>query len=229
MCSCGGSRPKPPSGPVTACKPKSLTDVISKTPKLNELPEKIAIPDEVCKKMQENWKKSIDSSGNSKEHGGTVALDKNGKMVIVNEGSGGSGAFSPSKTVPADHTYKGTFHTHPYGKNDGDWDGAHTTFSSGDIKTLQNPYNEDVSLLQSGNNKYVIVKTAESETIDKAKIEKEIEKSFDKEYDKQIKAGKKPPEAAEIAQEKATGEALKKLKYGYYKGTDCASLSRVNP
>lgn len=229
MCSCGGSRPKPPTPPVVACKPQSITDVIAKTPKLSELPEKISIPPEVCKKMQANWDKSIDSSGNSQEHGGTIALDKDGKMVIVNEGSGGSGAFSPNTKVAADQKYKGTFHTHPYGKNDGSWDGAHTTFSDGDLATLD-AYNEDVSMLQSGNNKYVIVKTAESPaTIDDAKTKAEWNKTFDKEYAKLIKAGKKKPEAAELATEMATTETLKNLKYGYYKGTDCTSLSRVNP
>ncbi len=229
MCSCGGSRPKPPAPPVVACKPHSITDVIAKTPKLSELPEKISIPPDVCKKMQANWDKSIDASGNSEEHGGTIALDKDGKMVIVNEGSGGSGTFSPNTTVPADHTYKGTFHTHPYGKNDGDLDGAHTTFSGGDLGTLDD-YKEDVSMLQSGNNKYVIVKTAESPaTLDNAKIESERQKIRDDEYAKLIKAGKKPPEAWGLACDKATEEMLKKMKYGYYKGTDCASLSRVSP
>jgi hypothetical protein len=221
--------PTAPAAPPSPPSPVSIADLTQSTPKLGDLPDKVSIPKDLCKQMQTQWDKSIDDSGNSQEHGGTLAVDKDGKMGLVNTDHGESGSFQPSTDVPEGSTYKGTFHTHPYGKNDGDTDGAHTTFSGGDIGTLDD-YHEDVSIVQSGDNKYVFVKTDKSpDSIDDDQISKDYDAISDKEYDEQIKAGKTPPEALELACDKAASEMAKKLNYGYYKGTDCSSLSRVNP
>src|SRR5262249_37774355 len=59
---------------------------------------------------------SIDAKGNSTEHAGTLVTDPQGKLLVVNEKSGASGDVTPSTSAPKDHTYIGTFHTHPYGK-----------------------------------------------------------------------------------------------------------------
>ena len=230
MCSCGGKRPAPPTcTSKTPCPIASAPDVVKTTPKISDLPDKISIPPDVCKQMQDLWKQSITADGNSEEHGGTLALDKNGKMVIVNQGSGGSGAFTPSTDVPDDHKYLGTFHTHPYGKNDGALDGAHAAFSGGDIGTLDD-YHENLSMLQSGDNKYVLVKTTTSpSTIDDDKINDEYEKIRKAEQARLLATGMDRKQAFELASDKAAQEMAKKLNYGYYKGTDCASLTRLNP
>jgi hypothetical protein len=84
--------------------------------------------------------------------------------------------------------------------------------------------------VQSGDHKYVFVKTDKSpDPIDDDKVSKDYDAVYDKEYAKLIKAGKKPPEAHELACDKAAAEMAKKLNYGYYTGTDCSSLSRVKP
>ncbi len=222
---CPPTPPPPPAPPA----PTSITELSKSTPKLDKLPDKIAIPKEVCKKMQEQWDKSLSDKNISKEHGGTLALDKDGDMDLINTDEGKSASFQPNTKVPKDNTYVGTFHTHPYGKNDGAWNGANTTFSGGDLGTLDD-FKEKISIVQSGKHKYVMVKTDKStDPIDDAKVEKSYKTVFDKEYAAQLKAGKKAPQAAEIASDKAAAAVAKELNYGYYSGDDCSSLSRISP
>jgi hypothetical protein len=179
-----------PTGSTATCKATPAADLTKSTPKLDKLPDQISLPSDLCKAMDRLTKASIDSSGNSKEHGGTLALDKKGNLVLVNEGgtNSTSGTFSPDTKVDSDHTYVGTFHTHPYGKNDGDWNGAHMPFSGGDVGTIDD-YHEKVSVVQSGNTKYVLVPTDKTPaTIKNSEADKEYDKVFDPEYKKQANA-----------------------------------------
>lgn len=218
--------PPPAAAPPAAV---AVTSLIKSTPKLNDLPAEIAISKEACKSMEKLSKKSIDSSGNSVEHCGTFATGPDGGLVVLNEKSGASGDCTPSTKVPSGYKYAGTFHTHPYGKNDGTWDGAQLPFSDGDFSTLDS-YHEQVSAVQSGDKKYVLVRTDKSPTsINSAKAKKEYDKIFDKEYAAAQKAGKTDAQAAGIAGEAATADLAKKYNYGYYSGTDCGHLSRTNP
>lgn len=226
------NQPSPGGGTVggtsVGCPAKPVTDLVSPTPKLADLPSEVSLSDDACKSMQQMWNKSFDSSGNSQEIAGTLAKDSSGNLVVLNQTSGSSGDSTPSTTVPSGYTYVGTVHTHPYGKNDGAWDGANLPFSDGDFSTLDD-YNENVSAVQSGNNKYVLVKTQESANISDADAKAEYKKAFDAEYAAQKAAGKSSADAASAAGEKATAAVAKKYNWGYYKGTDCQKLSRVNP
>lgn len=226
----GGDPPKPPEDPVTPCPlaPKPVTSLVSPTPSLADLPQSVSISEEACKSMQEMWGKSFDADGNSTEVAGTLALDPDGNLVVLNQTGGTPDDSTPSTDVPDGYTYIGTVHTHPYGKKDGDWDGVNVPFSDGDFSTLDD-YNESVSMVQSGDNKYVLVKTKESIQPTDAEAEKAYKDVFDPEYQAQIDAGKTPAEAANIAGEKATAAVAEKYKWGYYKGTDCQNLARVNP
>src|SRR5262249_40295408 len=193
------------------------------------LPAEIAIPKDACKSMGKLSKKSIDSTGNSVEHCGTYATDSHGNLVVLNEKSGASGDCTPDTNVPPGYNYVGTFHTHPYGKNDGTWDGAQLPFSDGDFSTLDS-YHEQVSSVQSGDKKYVLVRTEKSPSnIDETEAKKEYDKTFKKEYAAAKKAGKTDAQAASEAGEAGTAALAKKYNYGYYSGTDCGHLSRINP
>ena len=226
MGSCRPRRPK--NRGVAKCPPTSVADFVGKTPKYSKLPKCISIPDKLCKKMQKNWKSSFDKGRISHEHGGTIVKKPDGSLDLVNENPGTASDFSPNTTVDPSDTYVGTFHTHPYGKNDGSWDGANTAFSGGDVSTLDD-YNEQISIVQSGSNKYVLVQTKESTSpLDDKKVTKEYDKVFDKEYKRLKKQGKTDQQAAKLATEKAVKGFAKKNKYGFYKGTRCSSLSKVN-
>lgn len=223
---------KPVGSPTAPCplagQPKPITELVGK-PKCADLPEKASIPPDVCQQMQKAWDKSIDASGNSNEHGGTLVTGPDGKLKLVKEGAGTSGAFSPDATPPPGDKFVGTFHTHPYGKNDGTWDGAHMPQSAGDVSTIDD-FDQDLDVVQSGDNKYVLVRTAETPaTLADDEVEKEYDAVFDAEEQAQKDAGKSDAEAASIAGEKATAAVAKKYNLGYYKGKDCASLERVNP
>jgi len=220
---------KPVSSPTQGCAATPLSDLSKSTPRYDSLPQTVSLSKEACDTMQKLTDQSIDAKGNSTEHAGTLVTDPQGKLLVVNEKSGASGDVTPSTSAPKDHIYIGTFHTHPYGKNDGTWDGAHMPFSGGDVGTLDN-FKEKVSVVQSGPNKYVLVQTDQTpSTISTIEADKEYDKVFDAEYAAQQKLGKTDAESASIAGEKATAALAKKYNLGYYKGTDCASLSRVNP
>jgi hypothetical protein len=209
--------------------PTQLADLVASTPALDKLPGSITLPADVYKDMQTLTDKSIDKKGISNEHGGTLALDKGGALKLVNQGAGTSGTFSPDVKVGKDQTYLGTFHTHPYGKNDGKWNGAVLPFSAGDVSTIDD-YKEKASIVQSGKNVYVLVPTDKTPaTISDAAADKAYSKVFDAEYAAQVKAGKTEAEAAGIAGEKATLELAKKYNLGYYKGENGGALKRVNP
>jgi uncharacterized Zn-binding protein involved in type VI secretion len=209
--------------------PTPVTDLIKSTPKYDRLPETIALSKDACDTMDKLWGKSIDASGNSQEYAGTLAVDPSGTLVVLNEKGGSSGDSDPETTVPSGHRYVGTFHTHPYGKNDGSWDGVHLPFSDDDFGSLDE-YKESISAVQSGDIKYVLVKTDKTPaTISTTKANKAYHKVFDAEYAKQQAAGKTEAEAASLAGEVATKALAKKYHLGYFKGDDCQSLSRVNP
>ena len=220
--------PPPPAPEPATCQPTPVTELIKSTPKLVNLPSRISLAGDACKTMKKLADASIDKSGNSIEHAGTLATDSKGNLVVLNEKSGASGDCTPSTDVPKGYQYVGTFHTHPYGKNDGTWDGANLPFSDDDFGTLDD-YKENVSAVQSGSNIYVLVKTDKSSNISSADAKSEYDKVFDPEYAALKKAGKSDADAASGAGEKATGAVAKKYKYGYYRGTDCGELSRVNP
>ena len=218
-CSAGGGAPE--------ATPAS--DLAKTTPSYENLPQSITLSEQATTSMRELWEGSFDEKGNSVERGGTLALDKDGNLVVVNKSGGTASSFTPSTSVPADHTYVGTFHTHPYGKNDGSWDGAQLPFSDGDVATFDD-FNENLSAVQSKDTVYVLVRTDQTpSTITDSAAKKVYDKVFDAEYDKQLKAGKSDAEAASIAGEKATAALAQHYKLGYYKGKNSGKLWRVNP
>jgi hypothetical protein len=209
-------------------KPTSITNLVGK-PDYTKLPDKASIPADICKQMQAGWDKSIDASGNANEHGGTLVTGPDGKMKMVHEGAGTSGTFTPNPTPPPGDSFVGTFHTHPYGKNDGAMEGAHVPQSAGDISSIDD-YDQDLDVVQSGDNKYVLVRTDQTPaTIDDAEAEAAYDAVFNAEYAAQQAKGKSKADAFSIAGEKATKAVAEKYKLGYYKGTNCGSLMRVSP
>ena len=77
-------------------------------------PDRVQLPANVNKAMQDAFANSF--PGRNKENGGTIVQDKDGNILVVNEGGAGStsGTFSPDRNIAPDQTLVGTFHTHPY-------------------------------------------------------------------------------------------------------------------
>lgn len=239
MCSCGGERPADsgssttPPAAVGDCGggPALLSELAETRPAYDELPEQLSINDETCKKMQELMDKSIDGDRISQEHAGTLVIrDATGELEMANETSGDAGSAQPSDEAPEGTTYQGIFHTHPYGKNDGaDLDGTTASFSGQDFAVMDD-YDANVSVVQSNDTKYVMVRTDETPSkINDAEANKFYEKEQAKVYHAAIAEGKSPKEAMQISTEAAAKKTAEKYKFGYYEGTDCSNLSRVSP
>lgn len=226
----GAPTPSTPGGGSTG--PMEAGKLAQTNPKYDNLPDKISFPKSVSDDMNKLWGQSFDKDGNSQEQGGVFAIDPKGNLVLLNQSdgkSGNSGSFTPNTKVPDGYTYVGTFHTHPYGKNDGTWNGANLPFSGGDLGTLDD-YHEKISGNQSGDNVYVLVPTDKTPaSLPDNEVQKKYDSSFNDEYKKQKDAGKSDPDAASAAGEKATADVAKAYNLGYYKGKNGGDLQRINP
>ncbi|MDR2881502.1 MAG: type VI secretion system tip protein VgrG [Azoarcus sp.] len=111
--------------------------------------------------MQSNfsalWNNSF-PGGVSQEQGGTIVSDASGSLSIVNMQSGTSGSFSPDFNVGPDQTIQGIFHTHPYDASEGGHTGV--SFSGGDAANLINDHQRSISVVQSGEEQFMLMRTA---------------------------------------------------------------------
>lgn len=122
----------------------------------HDLPEEIVLPDSLWHQMDELWQRSIAhiAEGRVSEWGGALVLDEqtNLKLANVVEGTG----ERVQLRIALDETFVGSFHTHPYA------DGTTgIAFSGPDIADAINS-GELISIVQSGQDIYVIVRTDET-------------------------------------------------------------------
>ncbi len=222
MCMAGCSKPSPPapgsgskSSPAATCSP--IPSTIPKN--CEDAPKCVNIPDDVNKKMGEQWGKSF-PGGKSQEQGGTLVRDKDGNLKVVNTDTASStgGTFSADEKVPADTKMVGVFHTHPYDKSEGGM--TNVSFSGGDIANVINNSNRDMGIVQSGDGQFLIMKTAETPaSVDYDKLNQD---QNDRVAELQ-KGGKSFDEASRIAAK----ETAQKYKMAYYEGKD-GVLNRVS-
>ena len=182
----------------------------------------------VYAQMNKSWNQSFDKNRTSTERGGTFTINRSQKAFeFVNLGGVGStsGTFQPNINInKKTHVLVGTFHTHPYGKNDGAWDGANIPFSGGDFATMDD-FDEAVSLNQSGKNVYALVMTSKTpKNLDSA--EGFYQTQFDNEYAKQLKNGLSSKNSAEKAGEQATKKTAKQYNMMYFKGENGKELKK---
>ena len=188
----------------------------------------IQFSSEVYAQMNKSWNQSFDMSNNSMEQGATftINISKNAAEFVNLGGTGSnSSSFQPDISIDKKkNILLGTFHTHPYGANDGAWNGAVIPFSGGDFASMDD-FDEAVSLNQSGNNVYVLIMTSKTpKNLDPAKGF--YRTKFDTENEKQLTAGLSQKESAEKAGEFATRQTAKEYKMLYFKGENGKALKK---
>jgi uncharacterized Zn-binding protein involved in type VI secretion len=204
----GAASPAAPAagGPAD---PEAMPTSIPKT--CPDAPKTIKLPNDINQEFQDSFKNSF-PGGKSQEQGGTLVQDRDGKIKLVNKGSGTSGTFTPDLNVGPGQTVIGTFHTHPYDESEGGFKGV--SFSGADIAnsvTRQKP-----SYVDAGDKQFMIMPT-------KATPAGDIRGDWQKELDAQLAAGKDLPEASRGA----ANTIAKKYKMAYYEGQN-GELTRVS-
>jgi hypothetical protein len=128
--------------------------------KSNELPSSLDLS-AIAADMNNLWKQSIRDikQGIVYECAGTIVLDANGHLRLVNQIEGTSDFVSPDVKVNVYQRFVGTFHTHPY-----EDETTGIAFSGGDIASAING-KEQISIVQSGEEVFAIVRTG-SDQID---------------------------------------------------------------
>ena len=188
----------------------------------------IKFSDEIYSQMNKSWNQSFDKSNNSTERGATLTVNLSKKAFeFVNIGGNGSssGTFAPDINIDEkENVLIGTFHTHPYGKNDGALDGVFLPFSGGDFASMGD-LDEAVSVVQSGENVYVLAMTSKTPT-NLESAEGFFDDHFKTELNKQIKAGLEIKDAASKAGEFAVKKTAKKFNMMYFKGKNGKSLKK---
>jgi len=166
--------------------------------------------------MQDAFANSF-PGGNSKENGGTIVQDKDGNILVVNEGGAGStsGTFSPDRNIAPDQTLVGTFHTHPYDESEGGHKGV--AFSADDMANSVEQKEE--KLVDAGDKQFMITPTDQTPPVDRDKMKKDWQDAFDKASGE----GKSFPEASRAA----AAEVARKNNMAYYEGED-GNLQRVD-
>jgi hypothetical protein len=118
--------------------------------------------------MQKSWSQSL-PNGKAQEHGGTLVADADGNISMINKGAGEEGAFLPdTENIPEGQTLLGTFHTHPYGRENILTKGATTPQSGGDFAWLLDQDNptEQLGIVQSNSKQFMLLKTQQVTTRD---------------------------------------------------------------
>jgi muconolactone delta-isomerase len=132
----------------------------------NQLTSNAGVPKEINLKnlnsgFQDGWNKSL-PNGRSLEQGATIVKDRNGVLSLAYQRGGtadGTGVRVLDK-APGGYQQYGTFHTHPYGENDDLLAGmTGETFSGADIGCKLNNPNEIISVVQSGDQQFLLAKT----------------------------------------------------------------------
>lgn len=150
---------KASSGPA---KPVATGSDLAMRPRPIDAPKKINLSP-LQTTFDSLWGRSF-PNGRSKEQGGVLVTDPAGKIGIVNSdgNSGTSGTFRPDFNVPAGVTIVGVMHTHPYDSKEGGYTGV--SLSGGDVGNLVNDPKRKVSIAQSGNEQFMMLKTGATPT-----------------------------------------------------------------
>lgn len=121
-----------------------------------DLPEEITLPESLWQQMDELWQRSIAhiAEGRVSEWGGTLVLDEENRLKLVNFVEGTAEYIALDHTT--EDTFVGTFHTHPTPDNV-----MGIAFSGIDIADAINS-GERLSLVQSGRHVFALLRTDET-------------------------------------------------------------------
>lgn len=130
-----------------------------------DLPEELVLPDSLWQQMNELWQRSVAriAEGQVREWGGVLVLDDEGHLHLVDIVQGSEDRVQ--LTAVSRKLFVGSFHTHPYA------DGTTgIAFSGADIADIINS-RELISLVQSGRDVYMIIRTDETpDHVDRASL-----------------------------------------------------------
>jgi hypothetical protein len=205
--SSGSGTPKP-----AAASPIVEPSTLPATPA--DAPARVALPPQLNTAMQTSYKNSF-PGGKSQERGGTIVKDDHGNIKVVNEQSGTGGTYSANRNVAANETIIGTYHTHPYDKTEGGYQGV--SFSGADI--ANSVYYKEPKYVDAGSKQFMLVPTQQT-----TGTSSEITRSWNSEYATLLKSGK----SIQDASSGATKAVAKKFNLAYYEGTN-GTLTRVSP
>jgi hypothetical protein len=141
--------------------------------KATDAPKKIDLPGNVNTAMRGSFANSF-PNGHSQERCATLVTDKDSKIKVLNEKSGTSSSSSPNRTVGADEKIIGTYHTHPYDKDEGGYRGV--SFSSGDI--LYAIHYSEPTYVDAGSKQFMIMPTGETGQVERHKLDAEYSEAF---------------------------------------------------
>jgi hypothetical protein len=122
--------------------------------------------------MNDLWEKSVRdiARGEVKEHGGTLILDKNGKLTIINLVEGSSREIDLNLRVGEGETFVGVFHTHPHAS------GLTGMAFSGPDMVLAIYHRCPVTLVQSGDHVFALVRTEKTvSSVERSELIGELE------------------------------------------------------
>ncbi len=131
--------PSPPPGPTTPCPPSTYDKQLKEA-------------------MKQAWKDSFKPDGTVTEQGGSIIRTKDGKVEIRRASPGASGSI-PLSNYPKlgdGEQLIGTFHTHPYSKDEGGYTGV--SFSGGDIRNFLKEEQGDAKYVMAGDKVFVLTK-----------------------------------------------------------------------
>jgi hypothetical protein len=172
--------------------------------------------------MQDDFQRQWDNSfprGVSQEHGGIIVSDSRGNLSMTNEVAGDSGSIAYDFTTAPNQNVVGTFHTHPYDSTEGGHVGV--AHSGADMSNMINDPNRHVSIVQSGDKQFMLMKTADTpQNVDSAALNE----THTKRLGELRRAGHDLSEASRIA----TKEAAAQNGLAYYEGQG-GMFSRIVP
>lgn len=143
--------------------------------KSQELPAQIDLT-EISDTMNDLWKKSICYIEEMQvvEYAATIVLNSEGKLSLRNIVTGDSAGVNPTQFVSINEIFVGTFHTHPYENGL-----TGMAFSGADIASAIN-IKENISVVQSGNELFALVRTEETlPSVNVMLLDQEVEVLFD--------------------------------------------------
>lgn len=133
---------------------------------------KMEITPEISGEMDRLWQQSVKDDGSVQEHAATLVRDPAGNVKLVNPVAGDANSVEPNRNVPEEDELLGTFHTHPYSREEGGHTGV--PFSGQDIVLTINE-GDEIALVQSGEDVFAIQRTdATPDTVDKDTLKQEF-------------------------------------------------------
>ncbi len=173
--------------------------------------------------MNDAWGKSF-PNGLAQEQGGVLVRTADGKYEFRSGAAGNTGSFSPNyDAVKPGETLVADAHTHPYDVSEG----GHTnvSFSGQDLGRLAVLKDVNMSVMQSGEGKFAIVRTKEFDALVASKGDRALMNEMKTTFNTEMRNAN-----GTFAErnEAATRAVAKKYNLAYYHGTG-DTLARVNP